>query len=50
MNAYRAKPLTFPWPALLYGVATLAALVLGDIPPSRWHMDIAGFPGSSAAY
>jgi len=40
MNAYRAKPLTFPWPALLYGVATLAALVLGrdsPIPVAHGH-------------
>ncbi|MBK5571348.1 isoprenylcysteine carboxylmethyltransferase family protein [Ensifer sp. 2YAB10] len=40
MNAYRAKPLNFPWPALLYGVATLAALVLArysPIPVSHGH-------------
>lgn len=28
MNAYRAKPLSFPWPPLVYGAAVLMALVL----------------------
>lgn len=28
MNAYRLKPLNFPWPPLLYGTAILAALLL----------------------
>jgi protein-S-isoprenylcysteine O-methyltransferase Ste14 len=33
MNAYRAKPLSFPWPALLYGVAVLIALVANRLFP-----------------
>ncbi|MGF6171908.1 methyltransferase family protein [Ensifer sp. 4252] len=33
MNAYRAKPLSFPWPALLYGTATIAALLLARYSP-----------------
>lgn len=33
MNAYRAKPLNFPWPPLLYGAAILAALALGRLHP-----------------
>ncbi|HEV7318929.1 MAG TPA: isoprenylcysteine carboxylmethyltransferase family protein [Ensifer sp.] len=40
MNAYRAKPLNFPWPALLYGVATIAALLLArhsPIPVAHGH-------------
>lgn len=28
MNAYRLKPLNFPWPPVLYGAAVLAALLL----------------------
>lgn len=28
MNAYRSKPLNFPWPPFLYGFAIIAALVL----------------------
>ncbi len=27
MNAYRAKPLSFPWPPLVYGLAIILALV-----------------------
>ncbi|WEX78732.1 isoprenylcysteine carboxylmethyltransferase family protein [Sinorhizobium numidicum] len=40
MNAYRAKPLSFPWPPLLYGAAVLLALVLSrlfPIPVSHGH-------------
>ncbi len=37
MNAYRLKPLKYPWPPLLYGVAIVAALLLdryvGLLPP-----------------
>jgi protein-S-isoprenylcysteine O-methyltransferase Ste14 len=33
MNAYRAKPLSFPWPPLLYGTAALIALVLIRVYP-----------------
>ena len=33
MNAYRAKPLNFPWPLLIYGAAALAALALGRVSP-----------------
>ncbi|MEY9327252.1 methyltransferase family protein [Sinorhizobium fredii] len=33
MNAYRAKPLSFPWPPLIYGVAALAALALDRVFP-----------------
>lgn len=29
MNAYRNKPLKFPWPPVVYGLAVLAALALG---------------------
>ncbi|MDI7864034.1 isoprenylcysteine carboxylmethyltransferase family protein [Rhizobiaceae bacterium n13] len=28
MNAYRSRPLNFPWPPLLYGAAMLCAIVL----------------------
>jgi protein-S-isoprenylcysteine O-methyltransferase Ste14 len=27
MNAYRAKPLSFPWPPFVYGLAILSALI-----------------------
>jgi protein-S-isoprenylcysteine O-methyltransferase Ste14 len=40
MNAYRAKPLSFPWPPLLYGTAALIALILirvYPIPVARGH-------------
>ncbi|WP_455271884.1 methyltransferase family protein [Rhizobium herbae] len=33
MNAYRAKPLTYPWPPLLYVAAVLGAVVLGRSAP-----------------
>lgn len=33
MNAYRTKPLSFPWPPLLYGMAALMALVLVRVYP-----------------
>ncbi|MGO4436414.1 methyltransferase family protein [Rhizobium sp. RAF56] len=33
MNAFRAKPLTFPWPPLFYGLAILTALVLDRVSP-----------------
>jgi protein-S-isoprenylcysteine O-methyltransferase Ste14 len=33
MNAYRAKPLSFPWPPLIYGSAVLFALVLAQFFP-----------------
>ncbi|MCA1492901.1 methyltransferase family protein [Sinorhizobium alkalisoli] len=33
MNAYRAKPLSFPWPPLIYGTAVLIALVLTRVYP-----------------
>lgn len=29
MNAYRLKPLSFPWPPVLYGLAILFALIAG---------------------
>lgn len=28
MNAYRMKPLAFPWPPLIYGAAIAAAFLL----------------------
>lgn len=31
MNAYRLKPLRFPWPPVLYGAAILAAFVLDRV-------------------
>lgn len=31
MNAYRLKPLRFPWPPLFYGAAIATALLLGHI-------------------
>ncbi len=38
MNAYRAKPLTYPWPPLLYVAAILGAVVLGRwVPMSVVH-------------
>ncbi|MCA1406774.1 isoprenylcysteine carboxylmethyltransferase family protein [Ensifer sp. IC3342] len=40
MNAYRAKPLNFPWPAVLYGAAVLAALIFNrffPIPVANGH-------------
>ncbi|MCA1441062.1 isoprenylcysteine carboxylmethyltransferase family protein [Ensifer sp. IC4062] len=40
MNAYRAKPLNFPWPAVLYGAALLAALIFNrffPIPVANGH-------------
>ncbi|MCA1366120.1 isoprenylcysteine carboxylmethyltransferase family protein [Bradyrhizobium sp. BRP14] len=40
MNAYRAKPLNFPWPPLIYGAAVLIALVLArfvPIPVAQGH-------------
>lgn len=33
MNAYRNKPLKFPWPPVVYGLAVLAALGLGQYFP-----------------
>jgi protein-S-isoprenylcysteine O-methyltransferase Ste14 len=33
MNAYRAKPLTYPWPPLLFGLAILSAFGLGRMAP-----------------
>ncbi|CAN7533630.1 isoprenylcysteine carboxylmethyltransferase family protein [Pararhizobium sp. LjRoot255] len=33
MNAYRAKPLTYPWPPVLYAAAMLAAVSLGRLVP-----------------
>ena len=33
MNAYRAKPLTYPWPPLLYVAAILGAVALGRALP-----------------
>ncbi len=33
MNAYRAKPLSFPWPPFVYGIAILAALVVDRVAP-----------------
>lgn len=33
MNAYRAKPLSFPWPPLIYGMAALIALALTRLSP-----------------
>ncbi|WP_331374105.1 methyltransferase family protein [Sinorhizobium chiapasense] len=40
MNAYRAKPLNFPWPAVLYGAAVLTALMVNrffPIPVANGH-------------
>ena len=31
MNAYRAKPLSFPWPPFVYGLAILSALVVDRV-------------------
>ncbi|MEY9099522.1 hypothetical protein ABIA24_002431 [Sinorhizobium fredii] len=47
MNAYRAKPLSFPWPPLIYGVAALAALALDrvfpiPVAPRPWLGPVAG--------
>ncbi len=33
MNAYRAKPLNFPWPPFIYGAAVLIALALARLVP-----------------
>jgi protein-S-isoprenylcysteine O-methyltransferase Ste14 len=33
MNAYRAKPLRYPWPPVLYAAAVLAAVSLGRLAP-----------------
>jgi protein-S-isoprenylcysteine O-methyltransferase Ste14 len=33
MNAYRAKPLSFPWPPFVYGLAILLALVVDRVAP-----------------
>ena len=33
MNAYRAKPLRYPWPPILYAAAMLAAVGLGRLIP-----------------
>ncbi|OBZ96389.1 isoprenylcysteine carboxyl methyltransferase [Pararhizobium polonicum] len=33
MNAYRARPLTYPWPPLLYVAAILGAVALGRVQP-----------------
>jgi protein-S-isoprenylcysteine O-methyltransferase Ste14 len=33
MNAYRAKPLSFPWPPLVYCLAILFALVIDRVVP-----------------
>lgn len=33
MNAYRAKPLTYPWPPMLYAVAVLVAVALERLAP-----------------
>lgn len=33
MNAYRAKPLSFPWPPFVYGLAILSALVIDRAVP-----------------
>lgn len=33
MNAHRVKPLKFPWPSLLYGLAILGAVLLGRLHP-----------------
>ncbi|MDK1492135.1 isoprenylcysteine carboxylmethyltransferase family protein [Sinorhizobium sp. 7-81] len=41
MNAYRAKPLSFPWPPVLYGAAALAALVFNHFLP----IPVANGPG-----
>lgn len=40
MNAYRSKPLKFPWPPVLYGLAFFSAFLLGEIagfPVPRMH-------------
>ena len=33
MYAYRAKPLTYPWPPVLYATAMLMAVILGRMAP-----------------
>ncbi|MGL3605469.1 methyltransferase family protein [Rhizobium sp. G187] len=33
MNAYRLKPLRYPWPPVLYGMALLLALVAAQLAP-----------------
>jgi protein-S-isoprenylcysteine O-methyltransferase Ste14 len=49
MNAYRAKPLTYPWPPVLYAVAMLVAVALGRLAPisvvhsNGWVPWLAGF-------
>ncbi|MGK9203870.1 isoprenylcysteine carboxylmethyltransferase family protein [Sinorhizobium sp. M4_45] len=49
MNAFRAKPLRFPWPPLLYGAAVLIALALGHLFPipvaheHSWILSLVGY-------
>ncbi|MHC2489671.1 protein-S-isoprenylcysteine O-methyltransferase Ste14 [Sinorhizobium meliloti] len=49
MNAFRAKPLKFPWPPLLYGAAVLIALALGHLFPipvaheHSWILSLVGY-------
>jgi protein-S-isoprenylcysteine O-methyltransferase Ste14 len=49
MNAYRAKPLSFPWPPLVYGLAIVAALVVdsvGQLPLPRLESSFCWFCGA----
>lgn len=33
MNAYRSRPLAFPWPPVIYALAIVSAFVLGTLKP-----------------
>lgn len=53
MNAYRSKPLKFPWPPVLYGHALLSAFLLGEIvglPVPRMHAAFAWIIGAALTY
>ena len=50
MNAYRSKPLKFPWPPVLYGLAFVSAFLLGEIawlPVPRVHSAFAWILGTA---
>ncbi|PZM10790.1 methyltransferase family protein [Rhizobium tubonense] len=50
MNAFRSKPLKYPWPPLLYGLAILAALVLeriASLPVPQFQSTVAWITGAS---
>lgn len=55
MNAYRAKPLTYPWPPALYVLAIVVSVELGRITPisvlgsHHWIQWVAGYALIAAA-